>query len=64
MESSEDFYLLVEMCMAAILIAFGQRYKDGEAIETVERSFQRKLNILKNGAQRRPEAEQESGRTL
>lgn len=63
-ESSEDFYLLVEMCMAAILIAFGQRYKDGEAIETVERSFQRKLNILKNGAQRRPEAEQESGRTL
>lgn len=63
-ESSEDFYLLVEMCMAAILIAFGQRYKDGEAIETVERSFQRKLNILKNGAQRRPETEQESGRTL
>ena len=50
--------------MAAILIAFGQRYKDGEAIETVERSFQSKLNILKNGAQRRPETEQESGRTL
>ena len=46
----EEFRVLIEMCMMSILIAFAQRYKNGEAIETVEWSFSRKMDILKNGA--------------
>lgn len=49
-KSLEEFRVLIEMCMMSILIAFAQRYKNGEAIETVEWSFSRKMDILKNGA--------------
>lgn len=55
-ESLEEFRVLIEMCMLAILMAFAQRYKDKESIESVEWSFFRKMDFLKNGVLKHKES--------
>lgn len=49
-ETLEEFRVLSEMCMMAVVMAFFQKNKDGKAIDAVEQTFFRKISILKYGA--------------
>lgn len=55
-ENLREFQVLIELCMLAILMAFAQRYKDKESIESVEWSFFKKMEFLKNGVLKHKES--------
>lgn len=47
--SMEDFRIIMEFCMLALLMAFAQHYRESRETEQVERAFFVKMDILKHG---------------
>ncbi len=49
LDSMEDFRITMEFCMMALMMAFAQRFQDEKGTDQVERSFFKKMDILKYG---------------
>lgn len=48
----EDFFVLLDMGMANLMMTIGRYYQEPESVEELRQSFQKKMELLRWGAQR------------